>query len=205
MKRDPEAGFTYLELLTSLAIMALLAVLLTGSMSNGRQVWSRAQSFETLSEQATLRGKIRQWLQDTEALDLIEGNTDHLEFTTRFVDMPRPDIFELTAKISVRRNATYRELIVDLRGTDIDDQVIFEETRMLVANIATVEFTYYGRQASGEAIVWHDHWPKGAKGLKLIKLETTQDHIQEWPPLVIAVNSNIERKLWNERSLMPRD
>lgn len=205
MKRHPQSGFTYLELLTSLALMALLAVLLSGSMTHGRQIWARAQGYDVLAAQATLRGKLHHWLHETEHVDLIKGDPKNLEFTVHFVDMPRPDIFALAVKISERRNRTDNEVIVTMEGMNIDDQVVFEETRVLASNTVDFKISYYGRMKSGAQARWHDAWPLEAKGLKLIKIETSQDLVQTWPPFVVAVGSDIERKIWDARSLMPRN
>jgi prepilin-type N-terminal cleavage/methylation domain-containing protein len=47
MTRDPEAGFTLVELLVSVTVMAMLALLLFGGLHFGTRVWEKATAAET--------------------------------------------------------------------------------------------------------------------------------------------------------------
>jgi prepilin-type N-terminal cleavage/methylation domain-containing protein len=204
MKRvQSDSGFTFLELLISIAILAMISVMISGAMVYTRQVWNRGAKFTQYEHQALLRDSLRGWLQNVHDHKAITGDQNALGFTVLWGDMLREDIYELQIKLHVIRNRTSDDLVVGLTGLDIDDQVVLSEQRILLADMRDLRIRYFGKPAPTGQWGWYDAWAFENPNLKLIRIDAAHDDGRAWPPLTVRVGLTIDQRKISASSLVP--
>jgi prepilin-type N-terminal cleavage/methylation domain-containing protein len=204
MKRlQSEDGFTFLELLISLAILAMISIMITGAMIYTRQVWDRGTTFAAYEHQALLRDSLRRWLQNLDDDKAIRGEQNGVEFTVLWGDLPRADLYELQVKLDVIRNQTSDDLVVRLTGLDIDDQVVLSEQRVLLNDMRDLRIRYFGKPAPTRQWGWYDDWRFENPNLKLIRIDAAHADGRAWPPLVVRVGLSFDQRKISASSLVP--
>jgi prepilin-type N-terminal cleavage/methylation domain-containing protein len=196
-------GFTFLELLISIAILAMISIMISGAMVYTRQVWNRGTQFTQYEHQALLRDALRGWLQNVEDDKAIRGDQATLDFTVLWGDMPRLDIYELQVKLHVLRNQASDDLVVDLTGLDIDDQVVLSEQRVLLSDMSDLRIRYFGKPAPTEQWGWYDEWRFENPNLKLIRINAAHADGRAWPPLAVRVGLLFDQRKISASSLVP--
>ena len=202
-RQTNDSGFTFLELLISIAILAMISVMISGAMIYTRQVWDRGAKFTAYEHQALLRDSLRDWLQHVHDHKAISGDQDALDFTILWGDMPRVDIYELQVKLHVVRGQIKDDLVIDLKGLDIDDQVALSEQRVLLSDMRDLRIQYFGKPAPTGQWGWYDDWEFDNPNLKLIRIEATHADGRAWPPLAVRVGLSIDQRKISASSLVP--
>ena len=121
MKPSTQSGFTYLEMLISLALLGLISVVLASSLDFGRQVWVRAEAYSDVEQSAVLRYSLRGWMQEITDQASIKGTSQSTSFTVRPTITPHPDTFRMDVTLEVEKGQRADALFLSLLGFDIAD------------------------------------------------------------------------------------
>lgn len=188
-----DAGFTLLELLVAMVLLGLLTLVLFGSMRFGVQVWARSE--HALSDANSVRRAQAELFDDlTRAYPMLrtvgtkshidfDGTKDHLSFLTP--DRERPGALD-SVHIGTVTNQDDTNLVM---STVLELASRPQPHRsVLVRNIRTLAFSYFGQDNDGDPATWHPQWRNRTKLPSLIRVQLTvvgkpQD---TWPELVIA-------------------
>jgi prepilin-type N-terminal cleavage/methylation domain-containing protein len=195
---DRTAGFTLVELLVSMAVLALIAlVMAAGLRFVVRAVASTDDRREALEELTLGLSVLRGELERAEPLMIKVGNRDVVLFSglgdrLRFANVEPPYLagapyLAYEYAVTPDRGA-YR---IDLRRVPVDpDQpdlaaVEAGEPRTILRVPDALRFTYWGRLAPREAPAWHEEWPAGPRLPEAIRLAAGED--PGWPDLVVSL------------------
>lgn len=202
MKRCPDhAGFTLVELLVGLSLLAMLSTLLFGGFRFGLRAWEVGSArLESGDAVATAQGLLRRQLSEAQPVltgapaeatpVLFSGGADGITFVS-----PLPahrgiggfQVFELGLR---ERDATnhlmlrwhlYRADAVAPTFNPKDESVV-------LADVAAIAISYYGRPTDGAPRQWLDRWD-GRFGLpELVRLRVAfpAGDDRSWPDLVVA-------------------
>ena len=187
-----QAGFTLLELMVAMALLALLALALGGGLRFGMQAWSRLDASLDRGEsvalsQVLLRRTIEQAIPlpaggpVAGALDFAGGETK-----LRFVAMlparaAAPGLNEVTVALAPSEagealSLSWRPLAGGAGGD-----------KALLDGIAGGRFSYYGSPEPGRPADWQDSWTNARALPRLVALRLLfRDARILWPPLLIA-------------------
>lgn len=198
-----QRGFTLVELLVSIALLGLISVAMAGSLRFGARVWDTgAERGEWLNRaeitQNFLRQHIGQAATERPADDAAEepdafadapeqafrGAPDHLRFVA-----PAPvqagvggfSRFDLFVSGDVESRALVLSIgLGELAETD---------ERVLIEDIETAAFRYYGALEEGREPDWHDEWtdPERLPALVALRVSFPEGDRRPWPELVIAL------------------
>lgn len=204
---DGEAGFTLLELLVSLALVALLLALLPPALRLGTRALDAAAAIDQHSATAATRNWLEHRLSD--AMPIFERSaTGHislafqgeaqkltfvaaspngpsgagiyrftLEHNRAAVDGSPPNTVRLTQSPFVSLN----------QGTTADTSM---EHRILFERLAALDLRYFGRLNAGREPGWHADWLRTDALPDLVELSITMSpgDIRTFLPLVVELH-----------------
>jgi general secretion pathway protein J len=193
-RRPREAGFTLVELLVALALLALIAVYLASAFGAGRRVWDMRARIEDQETMTSTREFLRRQIEATwPALEAMpngalrlkfEGRTDALRFVTHFdASANWAGLYDL----KLRRNDDELAVSGDLSRPDsMPTQAHFDRT--LLSGIEAIRFAYFGRREGDAEAVWYPDWPteNGLPSLIRISVDFAQGDGRQWRDLIIA-------------------
>lgn len=193
MNDASEAGFTLIEMVVSLALIAMIALGLFESLRFGQRAYSKAvvqgsSSWQVFAAQRWIRGIIESGYPQQSAAGV--PRTDHgLEGTSREIFITAPAPLAVGAglyryRIEARRNVEGSQDIVVSWSPQIASAAAESPTlsETLVENVRTVEWSYL------EAGDWSDTWQRRVKLPQLVRLRIAfaPGDPRHWPDLVVA-------------------
>jgi general secretion pathway protein J len=189
-----EAGFTLVELLVAMALLALIAVYLASAFGTGRRVWDMRTRIEDQDAVTTTREFLHRQIEAAwPAMETTSGGALRLKFAGRSDALRFVTHFDGSANwaglydLELRRDKGEFIVSGDLsRPGSSSTQARFDRT--LLAGIADIRFAYFGRSEGDAEATWHAEWPaeSGLPRLVRVSVAFTQDDQRLWRDLVIA-------------------
>jgi len=200
--KRPAAGFTLMELIIALALLALIAGLLTGALGMAARSWdsgenkagdvgSMRQTQAFLREQLTAELPLRM-KKVVEMPLLFAGERDELRYAAA---LP-PRVQEGGAwyfRLAIAREGDKSRLVLERTYPDPSalEPPAFAagaERSVLADGIAELAVSYFGRDANAsdaDAPRWRDRWDDPQRLPLLVKIEVKPEKGPAWPPLVV--------------------
>ncbi len=208
--RRSEAGFTLLELLVSITILALLSVMMVGGLNFGVKVWERSES--TAQDQgrvAAVQALLRRQIAEMQPLQVrgsdrrpgvaLEATAQRLVFIGPLPEYLGQGGYHLIALESEAAGSA-RNLVLkwepftrERPGLTLSGKARKE---VLLTGVKSLTFKYHGRDRRGAATGWLGAWSDSNQLPELVETEVTfEDQREEvWPDLVAAVvTERVER------------
>lgn len=202
--RERRSGFTLMELLIALSILALLMLLLTGGLRFGSRVWERADHVSNVRQEIDLgRTFLTRHLEsaypmmgrpvDGRSSVRFDGSARKLVFITRaprqladhsFVEMSLSLVsYEGLSQLQV----VGREVREVARRTPL-----FDET--LLPGIKSLSLSYYGADTAGATAKWSSDWKSKSRSPELIKvaIKFSDETNYLWDDLVISPKVDVD-------------
>jgi general secretion pathway protein J len=205
MSATRESGFTLLELIVAMLLLALMSALLYGSLSLSANSWDRGEAKAARTDDMRLTEEfLRQALTSQHPLRLhkvvdqplyFQGASDSLAFAGvlpgragggvyyfRLAVTPNGDTSRLTLSRLIPNSAA-----TALPGFDGADQSV------LADGIAEVRFSYFGRDADSMMVntnavnppTWRDRWDDPQILPLMIRVDVTPTQGPAWPSLIV--------------------
>ena len=194
------AGFTLFELLISIALLGLIAMLLAGGLRFGTRAWeASAQRIERGSDihlvQSFLRRQVEQAFNpqsdgdEARAVDF-QGTTESIRFTAPLMARAAPGgLYRLT----IERNAE-QALVLSWRPVDTIGPAAQDDTsgtqEILLEAVERIAFSYLDRGDDGDdqEPEWRNRWQDEPDTPALIRMQVSFAAGDEriWPDLLVA-------------------
>jgi general secretion pathway protein J len=202
MRRARTSGFTLIEVVIAMSLLALIMVLLYSGLTfalrswdagdaNGRRVADRRLGENFLRREMTEMFPMR-WKDATVLKFAFEGERDHLKFvSSRPAGMSQGGLSLVSLDVQPGTEPRSRNLVMR-RAMPDDEAVDFApldkaEPSLLITNVESVQFSYFGAESDFIEPKWSDSWTfKGAIPL-LVKLRVTTVDGRVLPDFVIRV------------------
>lgn len=201
--RGAAGGFTLIEALVALALLALLAAVLQGALRDGARVWraveARSEAVETVAQ---VQGFLRARLAAAAARPGeagwpagFEGTSQALSFSAPWPDAPPAGgLYRFRVSLGAGRGGA-AELRLDWaaegpsRGGDVAG---LAGGRALLEGVGAVRLRYFGAPdpRGGPAVPpgWSDAWEPQEGAPRLVAIEISfADGRRVWPTLIAAV------------------
>ena len=194
-------GFTLVELLVGLTLMALVSIILFGGMRFGMRAWETGgERVERMTRIELVQTLLRRQLGQArlpsnsagKAVLAFTGQRDRVTFIAPSAARGEADdefVFIL------RKSDANQRSHLDLAWTPFqapgstDPVPVPETAARLMEDVATVEFAYYGVPDPKRPAQWWDEWD-GVSGLPaLVRLRLTfpEGDSRRWPDLIVRV------------------
>jgi general secretion pathway protein J len=195
------AGFTLIELLVTLTLLGLLSVLLFGGLRFGARAWDAGSTQlaalgEVEAVQMLLHNQLgqitlpRQVRTEDERAPMFSGSPGALRYVA-----PLPIhrgigglyVFELGmaeggADLALSWRLHRPDVALAERTAEQADR------RVLLADVAGVSFSYFGRPKPEDPLGWYDNWDARSGLPLLIRVEVAfnAEDKRRWPELIVA-------------------
>ena len=198
-----ERGFTLLELLVAVTLLAMLSVMMYGGLSFGARIWERTgQASQRQSQVQIVQGLLRREIAQVEAAVVgtrfgegglaFSGGPESLTFVG-----PMPSYLGLGGDYMMRLETEglgpSKSLVFDWElfrpdqpGLEFTD---LAEREILLQGIEGVRFEYFGTSGRSDVAEWHDRWQGEIELPRMVRLRVDfpQAGTRVWPDLVVPV------------------
>jgi hypothetical protein len=210
MTRNPSAGLTQLELLVSLALMSLMAVLAIAGMDFVQRATRSGTIFSATTDRFLVQEQVRDWVakipSQNSALKkqmLFSGDDHSLQFSTILND----GIFWPGAlvKIDVALSSEQQEfpdLVLIARGISEANRNPIEIRNVLFQSPVKFEISYYG-SVQDQPAAWHGSWNATTVPPLLVKIEWDTAAGAPVPPLTLKPAWQDRQSFKSLSSLVP--
>lgn len=190
--RHNEHGFTLVELLIAVSLLAMLSLVLFSGMHLGTQIWRRSE--ETTTEANRIRS-VRISLSDlldriypefvspspTSGYVKFDGNEHRLAFLAP--DPFRPGALEYVSLLLSFMNG--RSVFVQSSRPELGPSAMSKVT-VLLSHTRSLEFAYYGPDSTSGAPYWHSTWRQRSRLPQIVRVRLLMDDKGYWPDLSVA-------------------
>lgn len=178
-------GFTLLELLIGLTLLGFIMALLFGGFRLATQSWDSVEThaLHTADEQAAF-AFVRRVLGNVQPLRLnrlpgqplaFAGQSDQLTLVAPLTEQTGLRTIVLAIERQDAGPAPYRLVLRDgpppYEVVQLRDPVANAPGRLLIGNLQTARFEFFGRGQPGEPARWHDTWQHPEHFPDLIRLQ----------------------------------
>lgn len=195
-----QRGFTLVELLVALGLMALVSVALFGGMRFGMRAWETGtQRIDQATRIELVQSLLRRQLSQAKlppnkpnnSAPAFVGEADRVAFVA---PSPRPDdigtdVQFVLAKSTARGRSQLTLTWAPPQARESGEAPSSPEATMLLEDVASVELGYYGAPDPQRPAQWWDAWD-GAHGLPALvrlRLSFPKGDERRWPDLIIHI------------------
>ncbi|MFP3945092.1 MAG: prepilin-type N-terminal cleavage/methylation domain-containing protein [Alphaproteobacteria bacterium] len=208
-RRNPcsRAGFTLLEMLVAITLLALIALVLTGALGFGARVWETGERGSERTRVVAVQRLLFQWLQQAEQMRMpgeddaplrgvFEGNPLAVRLIGVQPGIGLPGGYYLS-EVYLRESEDGGALVLRRRFVQpVEDGLVDAapdentgEERVLLDNVAAVDFAYFGRETAASDPAWLESW--GGRldlpALVRIRLRFEEGDGRDWPELIVPL------------------
>ena len=203
MKRHARLGITQLELMISLAIMALIAVFLANTLNFNRLSLERMQLTSAQTglyvNRQTLRKRIEEIPISAVEPNLFQGDATSLKFKTVVLDGSFWAGEWTTVVLSQGEDDS---LSMQLSGRHPTEALPLQTELSLASNITGLSISYYGFRQAEQKSLWGAIWAEGNRLPDLVKVEWDSSG-KPSPPLTFVPGKVERQRYMSLSSLVP--
>jgi prepilin-type N-terminal cleavage/methylation domain-containing protein len=206
-RRDPRSGTTLLEMMIALAIMAMIAVMLSSLLSGTAQFLGRATLVGKQIDQIVARDQLRTYLQGALVSpfpnyprSVFRGDGQSITFLTSQTS----GIFwpGAAVQVDVSKEPSSGVIVLQVEGRDLEENATVKARLQLTGRDGSIAVSYFGQWSLDNSPAWRADWSAGWAPPRLVRL-TLSDADRIYPPLVMQPGLDLFQSDMSASSLLP--
>jgi general secretion pathway protein J len=193
----PDAGFALVELLAAIGLLSLVSVILLGSLHFALNAWERGAAYaDRVDRVALVQSYLRRAVEDAYPFFAVrEVTTGHVDFegTAHTLRLLAPAARALGGggrsrlSLGVVRGRQGLDLVVTA-APELAGDPDSTGTKVLLANVQSVELSYFGRGRSGREPTWRNQWVGETRLPELVRVAVSflPGDARTWPEFIVA-------------------
>jgi general secretion pathway protein J len=201
MRRARASGFTLIELVIALTLLAVMLSLLWGALNFAVRSWDTGEARAAQASQRRLSDNFlrremsslfpMRWRDANVANIAFEGEKDRMRFaSTRAAGLSKPGISIVGLALEENSDTRQRDLVMRraLPPADARDFTALDQgdRTVLVPGVERAEFAYFGTENDLVDGSWRDAWTVPTRIPQLVKLRVKLADGTELPDFVVA-------------------
>jgi general secretion pathway protein J len=195
----PDAGFTLVEMLVGLTLLAMAAGLMGLGLSSGHRLWLAEERHtvdgETVqSAQTLLRDGIERLRPNTRSKGAllyadIDGAPGQFTFITTAADADRPTAIR-RYRLSLNEDG---DLVLAWGPSQVDARAVFTP-QVLLHGVDHLDISYFGSAGRGAPRQWQDNWSERSTPPELVRVRLTfgAHDARVWPDLIARPAATVD-------------
>lgn len=200
MSRARDRGFTLVELLVALGVLALLAGLLLAGTGTTRAAWrGLTQRSEGVASVAAAQTIVRARLEELVPWTRYDASAPYADIQGKrdvlfWLGPPPPSARPQGLSLYRLSQSTGAELVLSVTPDLAPIARARREDRVLLTGVASVEFAYFGVAPPDRRRAWRDDWVDNPRPPELVRIRVAfaAGDPRRWPDLVIAPVPSID-------------
>ena len=204
-KEATDAGFTLVEILVALTLLAVVSLILYSSLHFGVLAWDRGATHSRAAEEVSLAQLLLQREISNAYPLFIVGDATHkkIDFGGRQTRLnflaPAPALFGAAGMVrftvSQEPDGATERLVVSVRQELANDNEP-PLAESLISNLRSVEFSYYGSDGETAAPQWVNEWVDRMQLPQLIRIRVRfpERDVRVWPDLIVKPTIDIDEE-----------
>ena len=194
-------GFTLLELIIAISLVGLIMILSYSGMRVALRSWSQAEAVIVNEDEVRLvHGFLRRQLAQVQAGgDSTASSDGAFKGTARRVDFVAPmpggrvgvsGYYRFTLEFVQADSGLNLQVAysLDVPTTSSNGVADEDHSRVLVQDIESGEFSYFGTTNAFDSASWHTLWQQDASLPQLVRVRlNTRNQAIEWPDMVFPI------------------
>lgn len=191
-------GFTLVELLVAVAIMAMLALILSTTLGYSLRFWEKSQKISDQMDEALALSNVLQNLlvqaypslnaQQFPAVLRFHGGVDFLNFVVRSpIADGGGDLLE--AKLSSKGEGPHQELGIGVAPSTNSGEV---KSTILAKGLSGVRFRYFGQVPGRSDLDWQETWQNRIDFPLLVEVQLLREGASESKNFVVPLKSRVD-------------
>ena len=183
--RTDEAGFTLLELMVALTLLALLSLVLLGGLRFGRQVWQSAESgIANTNQIRAFQDELRRDIAQAQPVFISTAPAPHIDFdgTSSQLMLLAPSHEGGFERLVVSSDGSISTIAGRLELANRKEATYLKS----IKGVGGLRFAYYGKLAGEGAVAWHGEWRGQTRLPQLVRVDATANKGSVWPLMVVA-------------------
>jgi len=202
IRRTAQRGFTLLETLVALTLLALMVGVLSGSIRYAAQsrdaAAARIDSVDNMRiaqdflRQTLSQAHPKRWLKVVGRPFVFRGERDELALAAPLTArVGVGGLFLLKLSLVDAGPGLGKNLVMARAFPEPDAQEMPDfsgaDTTVLAENLSEIEFAYLGRDDPNSDPTWSDDWKEGARMPEAVRVRIKPTHGPAWPELVVPL------------------
>ena len=171
-------GFSYLELLLSLALIAIMSVLISGTLDFGRRLWERSGEFSDYERMQLVRLDAKRWIESVverksvgEPQSLFVGTQTGLKISSAVQNAAYTGVSKIAASLTAMTENGGLVLRWTITHGNTETEELNSNSAMLAADLSKIKFSYFGSQVPDQPRTWVSEWPDHSELPRLVRIE----------------------------------
>lgn len=198
-------GFTLPEMLLSLLLLSMVLLMLYGALFQAGNHWRMSEVQLRKNDDkrfilSVIRRRIEQALPIVQAQGgatriIFRGDSHSLEFVSTLPSYDRDNGLYFL-KLLVQEGELVLRFLPLARHRNMFAEDIFAQAGqvLLAQRVTQVNLEYFGRHAPAEEPAWRDAWENTYWLPRLLRIRFDTDSHHPWPPLVVSLRAQAERR-----------
>jgi len=202
VKRNNANGFTLIETVISLMLLSFITMVGYQGLVFGLKQWRdghEKMQFQYDYHQAI--AWVRNKLGSSEKVGrplgdqsnyLFTGTRGSVEFVARYDRTRRGGLYVSKLYYDTRDNSIYVSYYLHHPGVEVSFEDGSSERVVLLADVASIRFSYYGRKAGDRVARWHDNWLRANTLPRVLTLDIeTADGVRHQSTITMLTSNNV--------------